>query len=701
MSSCLVNGAYANGTNQVAATPDSKQLARLKQAGDPATAPQVLTALARLADPAVDECLVLNPNTPPTILKKLFLKNPLGILMNPMLSYQSFTECKSLRDLLSPSLKLALYVALRRASRDIELERILPVSERVQWLKSDGDLCLLQADQMTALWECLAADTSEEVRFELVQRVAADGLGYFVHDASIRVRARLASVTRSDCRVRQWRPANDQPMLKLPTKEKLAADPEEVVRCALASNPELGSIGLEILGGDPSLNVRLALAAALHDGAPHSIWRHLADSSPEVAKAVAANRACPETVLLELCEHFSAEVRAAAWPLVDFRSTEIQQSAIPVVGRMIQDPQREAEVLLLAGNPRLSEPLFERLCGATPQVTQRLASTGGKSYQQLSRLVDHPDEKTAVLALEHIHPCTLPLATRLWNTEKKAFRVALAGLPGLGPSSLRKRMATDPDRDVRLATVQYLQSRVQSHVAPVIHETLRLLAADSEVEIRAAVATDHRLDDETIACLSKDRAWQVRYAILKFHSRKVDSDLGILSEPDVNARREAASTLLAKDWRGNPSVSRKASEQAAQDPDRSVRLLVARSRYSTCDALAFLVEDQDEAMQKALAERPILRSWCKTARLAARINLRTQLPTRLAATSQNPALRALAAGLTGISCRTLQELSADQDWFVRLAVVRNPKTESAIIERLAQDPNPLVREFAQSRINQP
>jgi hypothetical protein len=289
----------------------------------------------------------------------------------------------------------------------------------------------------------------------------------------------------------------------------------------------------------------------------------------------------------------------------------------------------------------------------------------------------------------------------MWKTGKKAFRVALAGMPGPGPASLRKKMATDQDRDVRLATMRYLTVHVSTHLGRRIREALTLMARDSEVEIRAGVARDYRIDNKIIGALSRDAAWEVRHAILKFHPGRVTSDLGLLREANAEARREAASTLLSRCWGGETVLCRKASERAARDPDGSVRLLVAESPYSTCSALAFLIEDPEEAVRQALAERPSFCTWCKTARVTAGIGLRAPKPARVAANSKNPALRAMAAGMRSTGRQMLQDLSQDRSWFVRLAVAGNPKVDNAILERLAKDSNGLVRERARSRVQQP
>jgi hypothetical protein len=164
--------------NPDAASQDSRRAQLLEQASNPATSPSKLRRLASIGNPALKECLAINPNTPFAVLKRLFLKFPRAILKNPIFHYRQITEGKSLREMLSPCLKLALYIELRRSGQDDEVESILPVSDRVQWLRSGPDVAPLDAPQLAALWECLAGDPAEKVRLELVQRVPPEGLAY-------------------------------------------------------------------------------------------------------------------------------------------------------------------------------------------------------------------------------------------------------------------------------------------------------------------------------------------------------------------------------------------------------------------------------------------------------------------------------------------------------------------------------------------
>jgi hypothetical protein len=255
--------------------------------------------------------------------------------------------------------------------------------------------------------------------------------------------------------------------------------------------------------------------------------------------------------------------------------------------------------------------------------------------------------------------------------------------------------------DVRQATLQYLQGEVPTHVSRGISESLALLARDPETRIRAVVARDHRIDDSVIAELGRDTAPEVRQTVLDFHQLKVSTDLGLLDEPEPASRLKAANTLLSKEWWGNTSASRLASEKAARDSDPAVRLVTAKSAHATCVALSLLIDDPDPQVQQALAERPMFRSWCKTARLNAGIGLRSRRAALAAATSGNPALRAMAAGMTGAGTRSLKDLSRDVSWFVRHTVAGHPKVESTVLASLAEDPHPLVRARAQSRIAKP
>ena len=673
----------------------------LAQASDPATSPIRLKQLANRGAPALDECLVRNPNTPPGVLKRLFLKNPLAMLANPILSYRAFTEAKLLHELLSPCLKLALYAELRRAGRGGELESLLPAADRVGWLRGEDDLALLDASQLPHIWECLSTDPIESVRYQLVNRVPTSGLVSFAADPSSRVREKLAGTIRSNCWVRQWRAAEGESALNLQLKHRLAQDDDESVRCALAKNPELGPAVHRVLTGDPSLKVRCELAAVQHPNIQPDVWRALALSANEVALAVAENPRCPELVRLELGDHPDTAVREKVWSRVNLQADEIQGQVLSAVESMLQDPDRERDAVALAGNQNIPDAVFNHLLHAVPAVTRTLAGSVEKAFERLARLVFHPDETTGVLALKKMDTCPKPLAKKLWATGKKAFRLALAGMPGPGPASLRRQMATDPDLELRLETLNYLRVHVQTYVAPGILECLRLMAHDPEVRIRTSVAQDARIDTETIAALSRDPEWEVRQQILSCHSSRVTSDLDLLSAPHATTRLNAAATLLSQDWRGDPAVSRQASQKAAKDQDPGVRLLAAQSPYSTCAALEPLIEDTYDQIQQAVAERPMFRSWCKTARLNAGFPLHGHNPSRTAAASTNPALRAVAAGIAGAGHRLLRELSKDPSWFVRHTVVNHPRAEAAVLATLAEDPHPIVKTRALSRATKP
>jgi len=116
-----------------------------------------------IGGPEADERLALNPNTPKAVLSELFLKHPLAMLENPILSYQVFADYKPLHELLSASQKLALCAALRRAGRETELESLLPLRERREWLASDGDLGLLDPAHLAEICRWLAAAVSDSM----------------------------------------------------------------------------------------------------------------------------------------------------------------------------------------------------------------------------------------------------------------------------------------------------------------------------------------------------------------------------------------------------------------------------------------------------------------------------------------------------------------------------------------------------------
>ena len=103
-------------------------------AADPTAPVEILTALAEHEDDRVGSLVAANPNTPEPVLHLLWLRFPLAILQNPILSYRSFTTGESFTNLLPISIKLVLYSALRKEERLDEIETWMPENERRDWL---------------------------------------------------------------------------------------------------------------------------------------------------------------------------------------------------------------------------------------------------------------------------------------------------------------------------------------------------------------------------------------------------------------------------------------------------------------------------------------------------------------------------------------------------------------------------------------
>ena len=667
----------------------------LRLASDPTTPAETLTQLAESSGAAVCYQLAINPNTPEPSLRQLWVSHPLAALENPILAYRALTTSDRFHKLLPGEVKLALYDALRREKRHQELEAYLPEDDRCKWLiyhQDTKDAAKLPSDLMESIHRHLATDSSVEVRMAMLDRLPTKKLHLFATDPDIDVRKRLASKT-------QYRYYYDDSIGMYDTSiDILCRDPDESVRAIVAATTSLTASAHETLAGDSSFAVKEILAS---EGGCRNLsevgWRMLVSNGDSLCLSVASNRACPESVRLDLTGHPEAEVRAEAWAMFDFKTSILADKLAEKLETLLCDPFLEADRSVLAGNPSINPAIVSRLMGCSATVTRVLASNKNITENDRAVLLQNGDYKTAANAVCHTNSGVLMrLGAR---HESPEVRAAVAGR--VGPCAIRLRfiLATDPSLKVRKAVHSYLTRRVQHFEGTNITQTLVILSRDPIARMRAAVVLDRRLPKKEITRLSEDPSVRVRLKVLERESWSPTSHYGLLDHKSEKVRYLAAKLLLQSwgqgAWHDKPRSG--FDRMAASDVSTRIRRVAAESGHASVAILRKLISDKTPEVQRSLVERRLPQTKTELDRW---LGPRVARPLKLLEAARNPYCRAVAVSSRMAGKRRLLRMESDPCWFVRAILAKNGHDLNIeALQRLAADKHPLVQLCASNRLN--
>jgi hypothetical protein len=498
--------------------------------------PQWLEALSRDSDRDVRQAVAANPNTPPAVLEHLLgdeteevrqsaRKNPQVPLATLQL-LERLEQGQTLAPEILESLAAQSDWGRRLAANNPGASQDLLFSFREH---PDWHTRLGVAKNPTcpaATLETLSRDTDPDVRQAVGSHPSSPAtvLEALLRDDNYEVRRSIAR-----------NPQAPQPIL-----QQLVADDHWLVRQDLAQNPSTPAELLLHLSQDSDRDVRQA--AALHPNLPpqalaplfegiegdwHQLYKQLLKQDPDVPaevlnrlslgsdwakRLVAAHPATPEPILEELSRHQD-------WNL---RRLVALNPALPgpALTHLLTDPDADVRQAV-ARYPRLQLAQLERLAQddhlevrrlciqhpqVTPQILAYLALDEDENVRQA--VLDHP--QTPKEAMEQLRQ-----VERLDATLEPAF---LAGLAQRGPWA-KKLAALNPSTS---------------------SEVLSELVADTDWQVRQALAKNPAAPVETLAQLLSDSDRDVRQAVAE-HPQTPPEVLGkLLLDGDQNVRRSAA-----------------------------------------------------------------------------------------------------------------------------------------------------------------
>jgi hypothetical protein len=664
-------------------------------AADPTAPVEILTALAEHEDDQVGSLLAANPNTPESVLQRLWLRFPLAILQNPILSYRSFTTGESFTKLLPISIKLALYSALRKEERLDEIETWLPENERRDWLdyyshRIDADKKI--ASEQRHEIDChLATDPSPIVRKEMLSRVGPSALHLYANDNELEIRLaltkRLPTCSFHDIHESHF----------VPIADTLSTDAAEEVRVGVAACKSLSAEAHIRLARDASPLIREKLAANGGCVDPEENgWRELLKDGDKTCELVAKNVDCPDSVRLDLASHAESSVRVEAWKKLNFSKCQVTEKLAQKIDALFSDPDMSAECAEVAANHSITPSVIERLIHCGPDITRILAANKALQEPHLSVLLAMDEEQTACIAMKHATSNNL-LRQGLAHSSPKV-RVVLAGLPLPYMQDLRYKLAIDPAIEVREAVFNYINKHVQDHKGRKISEILTILSHDPSEKIRTMVIDDYRLPCEDVDRLGNDKSVHVRLNVLRRRSWSLTSDYGLLDDKQITVRCKAAEiitrSLGVRIYRETKDRTLKRLEvKIAADPSTKVRVILAGASDASAKILRRLINDPSPEVQRKLTERFMPMTPAKTAKWSERkYEVLKELEVH-----RNPYIRAIAASSNVIGKRRTRRMATDRCWYVR-AMLAKYINDTAILETLSKDKHPLVRELATKRL---
>jgi len=664
-------------------------------AADPTAPVEILTALAEHENDQVGSLVAANPNTPEAILHRLWLRHPLAILQNPILSYRSFTTGESFTKLLPSSNKLALYSALRKEEQLEEIETWFPEKDRSDWFRpywERGEVeRTVASDQLHEIDCHLATDPSALVRRTMLTRVGRSALHLYAKDREVEIRLALTKLLPTSA----YYDKHESHLV--PIADTLSTDAAEEVRVGVAACKSLSAKAHIRLAQDSSPIVREKLAA--NGGCVDSEetgWRELLKDGDKSCELVAKNVDCPDSVRLDLTSHAASSVRVEAWKKLNFSKCQLTEKLAQKIDALFADPVMSTEREEVAANRSITPVVIERLIHCGPEVTRILAANKVLSPSHLSVLLQMDDEQTACIAMRHA--TSNDLLSQGFAHPSPKVRVVLAGLPLPYMQDLRYKLAVDPALEVREAVFDYIKNRVKDHNGRKISEILTILSNDSCVKFRARILDDYRLPREEVDRMGKDKSVRVRLNVLRRCTWRLTTDYGLLDEKRVLVRYKAAE-IIARSLDFSPfkvmndrALSRLEAKIAA-DPAHEVRVILAGAYDASPKILKRLIKDPSPEVQRELTERFLPRTARETAKWS---DKKTGVLKDLEA-HRNPYIRAIAASSNVIGKRRSLRMSKDRCWYVRAMLAKNI-SDPTILETLSVDKHPLVCEYANEKL---
>jgi len=545
----------------------------LIQASDPETSPAILSTLSNHQEKEVCRRVAENPNTPEKVLKELWIRYPLAMMVNPIVAFRFLAGSKSFDKDLQMEVRLALYEALCSEGRFSEMEAHVPERTRCVWFncrlewihgtnpqkyticRDEGrEYCQLESivktnvapfsdllDFSKRLYGHLAVDPCSSVRKLAAKWLDPDFFLPLATDEDVEVRLALAE------RVPEHTVEHE-------VCEILSRDPSAEVRKAIAHSSNLPSSVHERLAEDPSRDVRVTLAGTggCIDGEEGG-WRTLVEGGKELSVLVASNKCCPKSVLIDLVSHSAADVRLSAWNTYAFEKEETKKET-DQLNALLAVPSRVKERMVVAASPTITGKICRRLMGAEVEVTRVLAKNGYISNADRIALILGSDEQTSLLAVKcsasvpvlragsshpsitTIHSTNLTVAwvpvLRAASTHPSAAVRALIFEKGMKAIQIIPDLVKSSSNLVRQSVCDYLTKSIDREYSSATRDqVLESLSKDPLESIRLDVAQFVYVGGKILDDLSQDESVKVRLAVAE-HLYARDETLDRLSQDD-------------------------------------------------------------------------------------------------------------------------------------------------------------------------
>ena len=328
-----------------------------------------------------------------------------------------------------------------------------------------------------------------------------------------------------------------------------------------------------------------------------------------------------------------------------------------VLEKLVDEHRREFEVLdLVASNPRTPTRVLRSLAMLW-QRGERLDLRVGQNRCATAGLLDELSrwgrEVRFVVAW---HP-KVPQRTlrHLARDEWVRVRAAVAGAVS-APLEVLEMLASDQDVQVR--------RNVASNPSTA-RAVLEALLTDRRAEVRAAATKNENTPAQMVATLVGDRAIKVRAAVA---SRRVGTDvLTVLAADPKGGVRQATAF--------NVQTPTELLERLASDCCEEVRAAVAYNTNAPLTALTALARDEFRYTK---------------ANVAANESVPDDLLVVLAA-DHDSHVRGTAAENPAMPAAQLKTLATDEFWGVRAGVALNPKAGDVLLAMLCEDHDSHVR----------
>ena len=667
----------------------------IKEADEPKTSAADLLALYKLIRKsqqlvarkhAFYRVLARNPNTPESLLFKLWGSFPAQFLQNPITDLWSFASPETIKEKLPLEVKLSIYIHLIKKGKFIENHFFFPDNERRVCAKASiGSYPKSHPInyQKTVSLECLRSPKYKKK----TER-------YFAMDPIEDIRAIVAGGT-----------------LKEETIMKLAEDKSEMVRQALAKNRAIPKNAHNLLSLDSSKKVRLSLAENNLVGFSETIKSGWGGFDFIKNSYLTANKISDYDGLLNLAKDDEIDIRIAL-AKNSARSSEALY--------LLASDKNEIVRSTVAQNYPIDSKTYHKLVGDTIVVRQALALNDGLTIKQKIELINDSNSLVRNAVVDKYRG----VSKYFWEKalgSNESVRASLAARSGV-PGDVLVQLAKDPSNDVRrnlqvrLRTNDF-QQRTQTNI-----NLVDILSRDTDSKIRAEILKDWRISDKRLGELVFDPEEKVRLSLAK-RSFGVDIDYyGQLAiDESSKVRLAAAKNILffghswgthnqpvnTENFSNLKSVESFLLPQTHDKCDQ-IRLNLAESIFTPAVTLNELVDDVSEKVRKRLLCRKFfprdvyirLSLKPKTRKLLWKGNgfCLTSNVLRHSALSTNAYVRAMTARNAQTPIRVLRKLVNDKCWLVRGQLAQNPSCPKNLIAQLSNDNEKLVQQTANIRL---